>query len=248
MGAMIALDLSALEFALLAAACAVGGLVQGAIGFGFALIAVPMLQLLAPGSVPVAIFVIVLPLIVTMAVRERRHVDVRGVVSILAGRVVGTAIGAVVLLSVSAASLEGVIGTLIVAAAVMSAAGLDVQPTRWTTVGAGVVAGVMGTTSGIGGPALALVYQRRPGPELRSTLAVSFVLGQVLSVAALLIVGRVDGPPVVLGLMLTPPLLVGLWASGRLRAVLDRGWLRPAVLTFAAAGGVAILLRALSRT
>jgi len=241
---LIVVHVTGAEFALLAVACAVGGLVQGSIGFGFALIAVPMLQLLAPGSVPVAIFVIVLPLIVAMAVRERHHVDVHGVVSIVAGRVFGTVAGAVVLLTVSSDTLAVVIGTLIVAAVAMSVAGLDLQPTRWTTVGAGAVAGVMGTTSGIGGPALAVVYQNRPGPELRSTLAVSFVFGQVLSVGALLIIGKVEGPPVLLGLALIPPLLLGLWASGRLRTALDRGWLRPAVLSFAAAGGVAIVVRA----
>ena len=112
-------------------------------------------------------------------------------------------------------------------------------------VGAGVLSGVMGTTSAIGGPALAVVYQRRPGPELRSTLALSYLAGIVIAVGALAAVGRVEGWHVWLALELVPALLLGLWLSFRLAPVLDRGWLRPSVLAFAAISGVVIVGRGL---
>jgi uncharacterized membrane protein YfcA len=108
-----------------------------------------------------------------------------------------------------------------------------------------VLSGVMGTTSAIGGPALAVVYQHRPGPELRSTLALSYLTGIVIAVGALAAVGRVEGWHLWLALELVPALLVGLWLSFRLSSVLDRGWLRPAVLAFAAVAGVVIVIRGL---
>ena len=48
---------------------------------------------------------------------------------------------------------------------------VDVRPTTSTLVGAGMVSGVMGTMTSVGGPPMALVYQREQAAKLRSTLA-----------------------------------------------------------------------------
>jgi uncharacterized membrane protein YfcA len=95
----------------------------------------------------------------------------------------------------------------------------------------------------VGGPALAVVYQRRPGPELRATLALSFVVGLTLSLVAVGAVGRLHAWHGVLAIEMLPGLVFGLWSSRHLARALDRGWLRPAVLTFAAAAGLYITVR-----
>lgn len=232
-------------FLLLVAVVAIGGAIQGVIGFGYALIAVPVLALVRPASVPVTSLFLALPMTVGMAVRERAHIDVRGFSWIVAGRVVGTAAGVWVLVAVPADGLSVLLGSLIVLAAALSAVGLPIGPGPATNVTAGVVSGVMGTTSSIGGPALAVVYHRRPGPELRSTLALSFVVGLLLSIGALLLAGEVHPWHLGLAVALMPALLFGLWASTRVARYLDRTWLRPAVLLYAGAAGTFIVVRAL---
>lgn len=231
---------------MVALAVAVGGLVQGSIGFGFALVAVPALAVADPGALPVAALVVAVPMTVAMAVRERHHVDLHGVGWILAGRLVGTSAGIWILSSVTSGRLQTVVGAMILAAAGVSAVGVNVRPTRAVNVVAGVFSGVMGTTSAIGGPALAVVYQRRSGPELRSTLAVSFVLGLAISLTALALAGRVHRHDVMLGLALVPALAVGLLLSGQLVRRLDARWLRPVVLAFAGAAGLVLIVRGLS--
>jgi hypothetical protein len=67
-------------------AVVVGAMVQGALGFGLALVAVPVLAWLAPSTVPVGILVAVLPLVLVAALRERARVDVRGLAVVLVGR------------------------------------------------------------------------------------------------------------------------------------------------------------------
>lgn len=238
-------DLSPVSLAAVLVAVAVGGAVQGTIGFGFALLAVPVLALIRPEAVPASVLFLALPITVAMAVRERAHIDFRGFASILAGRVFGTVAGVWILSAVPAGSLSVLLGCLIVVAVAVSAVGLDVEPTKATTFGAGIVSGIMGTTSAIGGPALAVVYQRRPGPELRSTLAMSFVVGLTMSLVALLLAGRVHAWHPVLALELLPALALGLWASRRIARFLDARWLRPAVLAFAAAAGAVIAARGL---
>lgn len=239
-------ELSVVALVGLLVASAVGGVIQGAIGFGFALVAVPTVALVEPDAVPVTVMLTALPMTIVMALRERAHIDVRGYATIMTGRVLGIAGGVVLLSVVPESGLTVLVGTMILLGVGLSMGGLDIEPRQWVNVGAGVLSGVMGTTSAIGGPALAVVYQRRPGPELRSTLALSYLSGIVLAVGALAAVGRVEGWHVRLALELAPALLLGVWLSFRLTSLLDRGWLRPAVLTFAAVSGVVIVVRGLA--
>jgi hypothetical protein len=94
-------------------------MVQGALGFGLALVAVPVLAWLAPSTVPVGILVAVLPLVLVAALRERAHVDVRGLAVALVGRVPGGAAGAAAVALLPVRGLQ-----LAVAATVLAAVGL----------------------------------------------------------------------------------------------------------------------------
>lgn len=232
-----------IAFGVLAVAVAIGAAVQRTIGFGFALVAAPVLELVRPGSVPVTVLCLAFPMTVGMAVGERTHFDGRGFGWILVGRVAGTAVGLVVLTTFAPDALSVALGGLIVFAAMLSWAGLDVEPTPGVAAGAGFLSGVMGTTSAVGGPALAIVYQRRPGPELRSTLAAVFVLGTVISFAGLLAAGQVAGTNIVLAIQLVPALIAGLAVGPPLVRRMDGRLLRPTVLAFATVAGVAIVIR-----
>ena len=62
------------------------GLVQGTIGFGLAVVSVPVLSLLDRDLAPVPQLLIALPLALAMVWREWRHLDLSGVGWVLAGR------------------------------------------------------------------------------------------------------------------------------------------------------------------
>ena len=124
--------------------------------------------------------------------------------------------------------------------------GIRVDPTPATNVAVGAVSGAMGTTSAIGGPALAVLYQRRPGPQLRSTLAAVFVVGSLISLGALLMAGEVRLEQLVLALQLSPALILGLVAGSVVARRLDGPLLRPAVLAFAAVAGLVIVVRGMT--
>ncbi|MDQ3210754.1 MAG: sulfite exporter TauE/SafE family protein, partial [Actinomycetota bacterium] len=68
----------------------------------------------------------------------------------------------------------------------------------------------------------------------------------VVSFAALFAAGQVMREDVVLALELVPALLIGLAAGPAIVRRTDGRWLRPAVLAFAAAGGLAIIARGLA--
>ena len=229
-----------------ALATLVGATIQGAIGFGMNLVTVPVLALVLPDALPVAVIVLGLGIAITMLRHEHHALDRAGIGWILVGRVPGTVAGALVVAAVTTEVLQGIVGIVVL---LLVAASLLVPPvpvTRGTQVTAGAVSGVTGTAAGIGGPPLALLYQHHPGPTIRSTLAAAFLFGTILSLVTLAVVGEVGVDELVLGIALTPVALLGSVVGRRFHDQLDRGWLRPAVLLFAAIAAATVLVDALS--
>lgn len=238
------MDVTIGSAAAVAAATAIGATVQGSIGFGMNLVSVPVIALVLPKALPVTVIVLAIPVAVSMIRYERHAIDRMGVGWILVGRIPGTIVGAVVVASVSTAVLQGLAGSfvlLLVAASVLMPA---VPVRRGTQIVAGVVSGVSGTSAGIGGPPLALLYQNHPGPTMRSTLAASFAFGTSISLLTLLVAGQVGGPQVLLGLGLAPVVVAGSVLGRRLHRFLDRGWLRPLVLVVAGITAITAMIQA----
>ena len=59
-------------------AVAVGAVIQGSIGFGYAFVAVPTMALLYSEAVPVTPLLLALPMTVLMSAQEWRSIDISG--------------------------------------------------------------------------------------------------------------------------------------------------------------------------
>jgi len=237
--------LSTPELILVAVAVAVGALVQGSVGFGFALVSAPALALIEPAALPATVLLLSVPLNVAVAWRERAHADLAGFRPLIGGLVIGTGGGTVIMATMPTASVGAVFGVAIIGMAGLSA----IRPAKEhhghpVKVAAGIASGLINTVSGTGGPPIALLYHRRPGPQLRSTLALAFLVALVLALAGLVIADRLRWEHFLVAAALVPALATGLLVSRTIARFLDRRWLGPAVLTFAAASGLAALLRA----
>lgn len=233
-------------FLVLFATVAIGALVQGTIGFGINVIAAPVAAIVQPDALPAAMIVLALPMTAGSAYRERQHIDREGVLFSTLGRLPGVAIGGYAVSRLDPTALPTWIGGFVVLAAVMSVLSSNLRVTPLASAWVGTVAGIMGTMSSVGGPPLALLYQRAPGPVLRSTLGATFLIGSLLSLAALALAGRVEPWHWGLGLALSPAVGLGLVASRGLHARVDAGWLRTAVVGFACAAGLAVMAKGLS--
>jgi uncharacterized protein len=238
------MELTTTVFVVAAVATLVGATIQGAIGFGMNLVTVPVLALLVPESLPVSVIVLGLPISITMFLFERASVDREGILWIFVGRLPATVVGAAVVAAVSTTTLQAIVGILLLAMVAASAAMPPIPVDRRTQTAAGAVAGLTGTTAGIGGPPLALLYQRYGGPTIRSTLAASFLFGTIVSLGALSASGSVAVDQLAFGAGLSPFVIAGVLVGRRAHALLDRGWMRPAVLTFACLSAVVVLVEA----
>ena len=228
------------------AAVACGAGVQGAVGFGMALLAAPLLVLIRPELVPGPLLINGLALTLLVARRERDSIDLAGVKWALVGRVPGVALGALALAVVPANRLMLLDGLVVLAGVALGASRARLSPTRPILLGAGLLSGVFGTIASIGGPPLALVYQNEPGPKLRGTLAGYFIVGALMSLVALIGVGRYGASELAWTLLLLPGTVLGFAVSNRLTGWVDAGRTRRAVLGITTAAGVAAVLRSLA--
>jgi uncharacterized membrane protein YfcA len=233
---------SAEELALATLIVALGASIQGVLGFGLGLIGAPLLALFEPELVPGPLLFAVLPLTVLVALRERGALDIRGVRWALVGRVPGTIGGSLAVALLPHRPLAVLLGGTVLVAVGLSVSGWHVRPSTRTLLTAGAASGFMGTATSIGGPTMAILYQRHTGPQLRSTLAAYFVVGGMLSLLMLSLAGEFAGAELRRGLVLLPGVLVGFTGSRRLAVVLDRGHTRAAVLAFSAAAALALIL------
>ena len=225
------------------AAITAGATVQGSVGFGIGLVSAPILALIDPVLVPGPVLFCGVVLMVLVTFRERREMDVSGVTWGIVGRVFGTIGAAVLLSSVPKQELTVLLGGLILLAVALSVSGLHLQPTLWALIGAGTLSGFMSTIASAGGPPMALLYQKATGARLRSTMGGFLLLGSILSIVALVAVGQFGRTEFLASLALLPGTLIGFALSTRLRATLDRGYTRTAVLVVATASATAAILR-----
>jgi uncharacterized membrane protein YfcA len=221
-------------------------LVQASIGFGLGLIAAPTLLLIDPQLVPGPLMASGIVLTARVAWRDRAAIDFSGLRFALGGRVLGTLLAAVVWTTLDPRGFDLLFGGLVMLAIILSISGLPVSPTPRMATGAGVLSGFMSTLSSIGGPPIALLYQRQSGPRLRATLSAYFAIGTLVSLLALAAVGHYGRAECALTIFLIPAIVSGDLASRRVRRYVDRVGTRPFVLALAFLSALGVLYRAFS--
>jgi uncharacterized protein len=222
----------------------IAAFVQGATGLGFALISGPVVGMVAPRLLPVFLLVQMIPLNGYVAWRERHALDGAGITWISLGRFVGTFGGLGVLFLVTEQQLGLLIGISTVLAVLLTMLAPSFEPDRVAFLAAGLVTGVTETSTGVGGPPLALVYQHRPAPVLRSTVAACFLVGEVVSVVLLAITDGISRDQLRVAFLLLPAVIVGAVLSRLVHHRLDGRVVRHLVLGFALVSGVVVIVRA----
>ncbi len=220
----------------------VGAVVQASIGIGLGMIASPVLLLADTAFIPAAIMLAVLPLTFTIAWVERRHVEPREVGFALVGRIPGTIAGALVVASLSDRILAVLVAGSVLLAVVASVTGRLFQPTNRALVTAGLASGFAATTTGVGGPPMALTYQNSDPATMRATISAFFSIGSLLSIGALALAGEVGVRQFQLTLLNLPGVGLGLVTARAVKHLLRPHVVRPAVLVICTSAAFALLV------
>lgn len=231
-------------FALIGLTILVASFVQGSTGLGFAMVCAPVVSIIDPTLIPVMLLVLMIPLNFYIGWRERGALDWHGTKWVSVGRFAGTFVGLWILLIVNLHQLALLIGISTIVAALAALLIPAFDPNRPGLAVVGVITGITETSTGVGGPPLALAYQHKPGNVLRSTVAACFLIGEVISLVVLAVGGKIEGRALLLSLALLPFLAIGSFGSKFTHHRLEGPVLRYTVLLFAIASGTAVILQA----
>jgi uncharacterized membrane protein YfcA len=178
-------------------------------------------------------------------VREHQEIDWGGLGWSLGARAPGTAVGVALVAAFSTRSLGIAVGLMVLVSVALTAKAVVVPVNRGSLVAAGLASGITGTATSIGGPPLAILLQHRSPRQIRTTLAVYFLLGAAFSLTGLMLGSRLEAGTLLLALVLSPCLVVGLTLGRLLHGRLPRERVRFAVLGVCAASAVVLLVRSL---
>lgn len=223
----------------------VGATVQASIGIGVGMVASPVLAFADSDFIPATIVMSVLPLTFAVAWVDRTHVDRRGVGFALIGRVPGVIAGALVVSALTDRVVAMMVAASVMFAVVVSITSKRFRPTDKSLMVAGLASGFTGTTTGVGGPPMALTYQHADPATMRSTISAYFAVGAFLSMGALTLAGEIGERQVKLAAMMVPAIVLGLVTARILQQRLQPSLIRPAVLVVCTATSIALVIQSI---
>ena len=232
---------------LVAVAMFAGALAQSVSGIGFSLVTVPIL-VAALGTHEGIRLCLVLSVVVNLVLllRHRSAVDRRGAALLLVPAALTTPVFAVVVGSLPDRPTQAATGVVILLGAALLGFGVRVRAARGTggAVGVALVAALTNVVAGVGGPPLAL-WAANAGWSAERTRATLQAVFLGLNLVAIVSLGlpHTGTRPVVAGLL---ALLVGLLLGARLARVVAEPTARRCTLLLSAAGGLTVLVRALT--
>jgi uncharacterized membrane protein YfcA len=231
------------EFAVAFIVSFVAAALHSTVGFGFALLSVPLLSLLDPLFAPVPQLLVVLPLTLAIVFRERHAVEVRSTLWIFGGRIPGAFIGVALLKLLSVAALDVLMSLMVITGVGIVVSRGTFRRTAPRELIAGVASGIMAMVSAIGGPPIALLYRNDAGPTVRANLGLVFAVGLTITISVRAAAGEVSWDEVIIGAALLPAVWLGLRASRHLIPRVDGARLRNAIVIVAGAAAVLLLVR-----
>ncbi|PKN43081.1 MAG: sulfite exporter TauE/SafE family protein [Deltaproteobacteria bacterium HGW-Deltaproteobacteria-18] len=204
-----------------------GGFVNGIVGFGAALVAMPIV---ASGlDMPLAVStcgLVVLSLNLQMAWNYRSELDSSGIKAVILGGIPGAFCGLLILKNIPESGLKIGLGALLVVYSLWGLSGTQVNKrklaTSWGML-AGFLSTGLGTAFGFNGPPLAVYLSLRGGTQqqIKAALGAFFIVSGLFIVAAHALSGLYSAQTFWLVAAALPAVWLGAWGgirvSGRLK-------------------------------
>ena len=225
-----------------------GSAVVSTVGFGYGMIASPLLLLFVePQTVVVTINSVVLALFVLITYRNRSYLSVRTILPISLAGLAGVPFGVWALSSVDASVLRVSIAGLILLLALVAVLRVRWPSSQQRALGPliGFVVGALVAALGIGGPFLALLLLSRgwSSGALRASMAFYFLFIKVTAVVGYGVAGLYTSERLVLILVVALPALAGFVVGALVTDRIDEALFRKAVLAVITVGSIMVLAR-----
>lgn len=217
-------------------------------GFGFALIATPLVAVLVgPRQAVVGLAIVGILLALQLWLRGRHQVERRPVATIVLAGFAGMPLGVLVLANADERVLTALIAVAVIVFGLLLWRGVRVPPGPATDATAGFIGGVLSTSTGTNGPPIVIALSSKDltPPAFRSTISAIFLIQGCVSVLAFALVDQIDAEAVRVALAGLPGVAVGLAAGERWFRRLDALAFRRVVLAMLLLSGVIALIGAI---
>jgi uncharacterized membrane protein YfcA len=221
-------------FALFCVVIALGSLVQGTLGSGSALVAVPLALLFLPKEAVVSsMLVIGLGLNGFLSVRIKQPISYRQVLFLFLASLFGMPLGVWILRAIPLPTMQVFVGCLVVVFTFLLQWGKLRLPQRAVLTGmAGFFSGLLDTSTSMSGPPVLILLagQGLPKDQFRRTLVSFFLVSDLVAVLMLVASGVVTLQRISYGLVAIPFAFLGGYAGDRLSTRLPERSFRALVL------------------
>lgn len=232
-----------LFYALLIVFC--GALTQGLIGFGLAIVASPLLYLIDPAMVPAPIIFMGLTIACLTLLKERQHLEFKGLEFALLGRIPGGILGTALLMWAPRPILGLTIGSIVAFAVALNMIKLHFPINRLSLFVAGMLSGIFGNIAAIGGPPLAILFANKEANQFRAALSAFFVFSSLIALAILGIAGLITFDDLITASLLLPSVILGHFMAKKLAKHTNKNNVRIATLLLCSTSALIIIIESL---
>jgi uncharacterized protein len=220
---------------------------QAVTGFGFAMLAVPLLALVMPVNTAVVVGSIAsLAMSVVTATHDQAHVQWRTAGVIVGVAIVAMPLGLYLLVALPASALTALIGVAVLVSTYLVWRRPALPERRGTLMYIGLIVGLLTTATGTNGPPLVAAFQSLGyGKQaFRATIAATFVGCGIVGIAFFAYGRELTTPAVQACLVGIPGGFIGWWAGDHIFRRLDTSVFRIVVLVALVAASLVTLVRA----
>ncbi|PRX67611.1 hypothetical protein B0I32_104368 [Nonomuraea fuscirosea] len=207
--------------------------VHAVTGFGYALVATPLLALTVdPHTAVVATTLSALAMTITIGVRQRHHAEWKVAMIAMAGILLGMPLGLWIYGATSERVLTALIGVGVLGCTLMVWRRVKVPGNVPVLVGVGLLSGALSTSTGTNGPPMVAAFQGMgyDPRKFRATLAAVFAGTSVFSLIGFAVAGQVNSQSLWIGLVGVPVVQLGYFIGDAVFSRIDPDRFRRVVL------------------
>lgn len=190
-------------------------IIQGITGFGFALLAVPLLSLFINPIKSVTPMVVIFSLVTNILIiyKSRKHIELKRIYFLIIFGVIGTPLGTYLLLVIKAETLKIIVGLIIIVTAVAMAKDykIKIKNERISFLIVGMLSGLLNGSTALSGPPVVLFLSNQGVDKdvFRANLSVYAMITNIFAIVMFMLSGVITGGIVKYSFYVLPALIIG---------------------------------------